>query len=224
MTAPADLRNHPEIADFLRRLQAGEHLLMLALGDSNTNNTGYTNGGKQWPEHLHSRLKDHYKTQKLLLLNSGVSGDTVEDVLARFDTDVARFRPDMTILCIGSNDANKLPLARYQEGLSELIKRLRVIGSRILLRTPTPIWQCDKGYSRIWPEDVKQQAVVEHIRAFAKAHDLPLVDTNQYWRDLEAAGKLPLWELMTDQVHTNAKGHRLVAEELFPAFGIDDEA
>lgn len=199
---------------FLKRLAAKEHLLFLALGDSNTNNTHFTDGGKQWPELLHADLKEEYGTQKLLLLNAGVSGDTVRDALARFETDVARFRPDFVILCLGSNDANKLSDEEFAAGYNLLVDKLLALGCALLLKTPTPVWERSNGLNRIWPGDAKLQTRVEQTRQIAKERGLPLLDTYALWQADEAAGTLNLADLMKDEVHTNAKGHRKVFEEV----------
>lgn len=199
---------------FLKRLAAKDHLLLLALGDSNTNNTHFTAGGKQWPELLHADLKEAHGTQKLLLVNAGVSGDTVRDALARFETDVARFRPDCVVLCLGSNDANKLTDEDFIAGYNLLVDKLLALGCALLIKTPTPIWERSNGLNRIWPEDTNLQKRVAQVRQMAQARGLPLIDTYALWHEDEKAGKLNLAELMKDEVHTNALGHRKVFEEL----------
>lgn len=84
------------LAPFLDRLCANQSCVLIALGDSNTDNTRFAGAGKQRPELLHTELKQHYRTQRLLLVNAGVSGDTVLNALDRFDTDVAAFGPTLT--------------------------------------------------------------------------------------------------------------------------------
>ena len=74
-------RRLDRLAALNARLAAGEPTMLVALGDSNTCNTKFSAGAKQWPELLHERLKDHHRHQRVLLLNSGVSGDCVERVL-----------------------------------------------------------------------------------------------------------------------------------------------
>ncbi|MDX2110812.1 MAG: SGNH/GDSL hydrolase family protein [Verrucomicrobiota bacterium] len=206
------------LEQFIEALKNKQSLLLLALGDSNTDNTGFTGGAKQWPELLHTRLKQHYQTLRLLCLNAGISGDTVQKILARFETDVARFKPDCCILCIGSNDANQLTDEAFRIGLQEIISRLQAMDTLVILRTPTPIWERGKGYNRIWPDDLRLQAKVNIIRETAASANLPLVDTYKHWQDAAAAGTLDPHTLFTDEVHTNAAGHRLVYEELLPLF------
>jgi lysophospholipase L1-like esterase len=203
---------------FVEALRRGERRWLCAFGDSNTCNTGFTRGGKQWPELLHSALKDAAGTQTLMLANAGVSGDSVVEALARFDHDVARVRPDLTIICLGSNDANRLDDAAFDDGLGRIVDRLQALGGEVVLRTPTPVWE--RNPSRIWPGDVKLQAKVARIRALAVARSLPLIDTYAMWQDAGADGTLRIAEVMSDEVHTDAVGHRLVFRQLLPAFGL----
>ncbi len=205
----------PAFIDALRRK---ERRWLCALGDSNTCNTQFTCGGKQWPELLHSALKDAAGTQTLMLANAGVSGDSVHEALERFDHDVARVRPDLTIICLGSNDANRLDDAVFDAGLSTIVDRLQDLGGQVVLRTPTPVWE--RKPSRIWPGDVKLQGKVARIRAIADARGLPLIDTYALWQEAGRRGELDIAEVMSDEVHTDAVGHRLVFRQLLPAFGL----
>lgn len=219
MSHPFMQRTEP-LAAFGAWLREGKHALLLALGDSNTCNTGFTRGAKQWPELLHSELRDRYQTQKILLVNSGISGDTVHNALQRWHTDVARFMPTLAIVCFGSNDANKLDDAEFAEGLAEIVDRLQALSCGVLLRTPTPIMEFKPEPGHIWKEDRKLKRRVEQILELAARRELPCVDVYAHWCALEAAGELRMPELMTDAVHTNAAGHAMVFRSLAPAFGL----
>lgn len=211
-------RRCQDLPAFVEALRRQERRWLCCLGDSNTCNTNFTRGGKQWAELLHSALKDAAGSQTLMLANAGVSGDTVESVLARFEHDVARVRPDLTIVCLGSNDGNQLSDAAFDAGLHAIIDQLLALGGQVVLRTPTPIWEREP--SRIWPEDVKLRAKIERIRVIADARALPLIDTYGLWLEAEQRGELRIADIMHDAVHTDAVGHRLVFRQLLPAFGL----
>lgn len=204
------------LAPLVADLRAGRRRLLLALGDSNTCNTGFTSGAKQWPELLHSALKDACATQGLLLLNAGVSGDTVHDVLARFDHDVARFRPDLVVFHIGTNDAGRLDDDAFRAGVREVLDRLAALGATVLVRTAAPMMEREP--LRIYPHDHAGAAKRAILLAEADARGLAVVDIDRLWREAEARGELRIGELMADAVHTNAAGHRLVFEQLMRAF------
>ena len=179
-------RNTEKLNPFIGRLKHKEPLLLCALGDSNTCNTNFTNGAKQWPELLHSKLKDMYQTQTLLLVNSGVSGDAVTQALSRFETDVSRFQPDCTILCLGSNDAGRLTDEEFKSGMDECIARILALGSLLLLRTPTPVMEYEPKPEHLWKDDVNLQSKIEIIRNIAEERVCPFVDIYGLWHSLEA--------------------------------------
>lgn len=209
-------RRCDQLPAFVEALKRGERRWLCCLGDSNTCNTNFTAGAKQWPELLHHALKFAAGTQTLMLVNAGVSGDTVTDALARFDHDVARVRPDLTILCLGTNDAVHMDDATFDAGMNELIDRLEALGSQVVLRTPAPVQEFNP--SRIWPHDASRMAKRERICAIADARGLPLIDTYALWADAERRGELVMAELMTDEVHTNAAGHRLIFQQILSVF------
>jgi len=203
------------------RLAEREPTMLVALGDSNTCNTGFTAGAKQWPELLHDELKKHHRHQRIMMFNAGVSGDKVTDLLARFDSDVARVQPQGCILCIGSNDKGRLTPEAFRSGLHELLDRLAAIDCEVLVRTPTPILEyLDDAPDRLWPDGQALRDFCDIIRGVAAERGLALVDTYRMWRAAETAGDLVPGELYRDAVHTNAAGHARVAAELHPAFGI----
>lgn len=211
-------RNLSNLEPFIKGLADQQPQMLVALGDSNTDNAWFTGGAKQWPELLHTRLRQHYGCLRLQLVNAGICGNTVLSLLDRLKRDVLRVQPELVILCIGSNDANRLSDADYEDGLQRVLDLIAGCGSAVLVRTPTPIWQKDKGYNRIWPDDDKLRAKVGVIRKVADARALAFIDTYALWHEMEAEGRLDMHDLMTDAVHTNAAGHRLVYRQILPAF------
>ena len=207
---------------FLGKLQRKESALLLALGDSNTDNTNFTSGGKQWPELLHSELKNHYATQRLFLFNSALSGNTVLDALNRFDTDVAAFKPSLTVFCLGSNDRRLTPDV-FEKGFHDCIDRLEAEGSSVLVFTPAPIMERKPEPPHIWRNDKELGRNVEIIRKIVATRNVTFIDLYQRIRDMEEYGELEIATLMADEVHLNAAGHQLVARIFAPVFGLSPD-
>lgn len=214
------LSNCQKLQPFVERIKNHEHVLLLAYGNSNTCNAQFTRGGKQWPELLHSELRDQLSTQSILMLNSGISGDTALDGLARFETDVARFKPDCTIVRMGSNDAKRLSETEFYDAMALTLDKLSQLDSLPLLLTSTPVLEYEPKPGHIWQGDFSRREKMDVIRRIAGERQCPFVDIDAHWHDLEKDGKLPLEELMTDAVHTNALGHQLVCRTVAPAFGL----
>lgn len=214
--------NLNKITPFLDSLRNGEHNLLLTLGDSLTCNAHFTGAYKGHPELLHSQLRIHYKTQKILLLNSGISGNTCGDVLARFDSDVSRFRPNLTLVCLGANDTKKSTPKEFEKNLNTIIDKLQELGSIVVLRSPTPIMEYEPKPEHIWKEegDIKQKDIVEITRSIAEKRVLAFIDIYSIWKEMEESGMLHIGSLMHDEVHPNGAGHQLVCRNLAKAFGM----
>ena len=201
----------------LARLRARQPFLMVALGDSNTCNTNFSGGAKQWPELLHSALRDRFGYQELLLVNAGICGDTVQDAGRRLERDVLRFQPDLVLVCFGTND-RKLPVPVFRTELNAVCERLEQAGATVLLRTTLPIMEREPAPPHIWKQDVDLRERLDVVRAVARERGLVLVDTYAAWCAAESAGKLAMPDVMCDDVHSNAAGHRLVFEQLLEQF------
>jgi lysophospholipase L1-like esterase len=209
------------IRPFIDALAAKKHQVLVALGDSNTCNTAFTAGGKQWPELLHSELRDRYGTQEITLVNAGVSGDAVTEALKRLERDVLRYRPDLTMVCLGSNDAGRLSDEQFRAGLEEIIERVQAAGSLVVVRTPSPIVEHKPPPKHLWGGDATLRAKNAITREVAARRSLPLIDTYEQFWARERAGALDSGALYCDEVHLNAEGHRLMARGMAPAFGLD---
>lgn len=200
----------PQLVPLLDRIRAKRYACIAALGDSNTANAHFTHGGKQWCELMHQELRDQYATQELTLVNAGVSGDSVAEALKRIDRDVIRFRPDLTIVALGSNDAKRLSDEQFRAGMVEAIERLQAAGSLVMLRTPAAVMEYEPKPEHLWPGDDHLKPKLAIIRELAAQRQLAFVDTYaQFWQ-LEREGKLRAIEAYDDAVHLNALGHQLV--------------
>jgi lysophospholipase L1-like esterase len=210
-----------QLKPFLDALREKRHQVLVALGDSNTCNAQFTSGMKQWPELLHDELRGTYGTQEITLINAGISGDAVTEADARLERDALRHRPDLTVVCLGSNDAGRLSDADFERGLERILDRIAACGSRFALRTPTPIVEYQPAPEHLWKGDDKLRAKVAIIRAVAARRKCAFIDTYEQFWELEHAGRLDSGKLFCDAVHTNGPGHQLVCRGLLPAFGCE---
>lgn len=64
----------------------------------------FDNVGRGYVRVVESMLAAYYPEVFLRITNSGVSGNTSRDLLARFDRDVVDLNPDWVSICIGIND------------------------------------------------------------------------------------------------------------------------
>ncbi len=95
-------------------------------------------------QHLHSNYFEAFcyaRFPKLTFCfrNSGVGGDTIPRVLARFDYDVAGWKPTVVSVELGMNDAGGFTPEKFLEGMGTLIGRIRGVSARPVLFTASPV-------------------------------------------------------------------------------------
>lgn len=125
-------------ADFkspLSKLALADGDCIVFLGDSLTKECLYT-------QYLETYFYTRYPSLRLRLHNAGVSGDTAENALARFDRDVAAYKPRYVTILLGMNDGAAkqfdVPLFdAYRANMEKLIGKIRDIGATPVLLTPT---------------------------------------------------------------------------------------
>jgi len=114
-------------------LQDGD--TMVFLGDSITHQCLYT-------QYIEDFFRTRYPARRIHFHNAGVSGDRAADALARFDDDVAAFKPKYVSILLGMNDGcyedyNADTFATYARGMTEILDRIEAIGAIPIVLAPT---------------------------------------------------------------------------------------
>jgi len=217
------ITNAHHLAPITERIRRKELAVIVALGDSNTCNASFTAGFKQWPELLHSELRIGLVSQRVLMVNAGICGDTAAGAMDRLDSDVTRFAPSLVLVTFGSNDSGRYAPDVFRGHLNQLIDRIEGTGAVVALRTSPPVMELEPAPPHIWRNDEVQWRIMEIHGEVARERGLALVDHHRWWRGLEEAGELRIGELMHDCVHPNAAGHRLLARQMCAAFGLSEQ-
>jgi len=166
-----------------------------------------------------------YPDYALQILNTGVSGDTVHDLRARWTPDVLSLRPDWLSIFIGINDVWKhcAPWGEVESAngldesiamLDELVVRTQPRLSGLILMTPY--------YLQPERTDPTRQAMDRYgagVRRLAEQRGAVLVDTQA------AFDRVMSWidpfELAEDRVHVGQTGHLVLARAVLDALGFD---
>ena len=103
-------------------------------GDSITAQRQHTNYIEAFYRARNPKLNLHFR-------NSGIGGNRTKDVLARFDYDVAAWKPTIVSVELGMNDANGDPKAldAYVSGTKAIIAKIREIGAQPVLISSSPV-------------------------------------------------------------------------------------
>lgn len=147
------------------------------------------------------------------IVNTGVGGDRVVDLEARWDVDVLAQRPEVLSVLIGINDTwrrydsdDPTSVEAFERGYRGILERAAEGGARLVLLEPflLPVTDAQHG----WREDLDPKIAVVHT--LAREFDAVLVPTDSTLTAL-AAG-VGAAELAADGVHPTERGHRAIAE------------
>lgn len=202
----------------LAEMLAGPPLTWVFVGDSITQGVSHTHGSRSFVEHFAERLRGELGRVKDAVINSGVAGSTVADLLPEFHWRVGRFAPDVVVAMFGTNDAlieSEGGDRAFRYDLGQLVERSRDLGATVLLQTPPLVGAGDARD----PGTIAAYADV--VRSVARELGVPLVDHATFWAAAGSPEHAPVaW--LDDTVHPNARGQHELALALFDGLGILD--
>jgi len=183
-------------------------MLWLFTGDSITQGVEHTAGALSEPQLCEELIRYEKGRSHDFVVNTAISGNFADGLLAEYDERIARFAPDVVAVMLGTNDATRglAGLDAYRGALSETVGRVTRDGARAIVLTPPAV-----------TADAKTRAL--HLGAYAQAardvardKKATLVDIFADWME-RGDGSAPVaW--MNDAFHPNARGHREIARAL----------
>jgi lysophospholipase L1-like esterase len=193
----------------LKDLENGCNVTIVAFGDSITAGYAVRRG---FPSFWKEMLQRKYPDAKIELINSGVSGDTTMDGLARLDWSVLSYEPDLVTINFGINDCVLgLGMDEFELNFVEMVRRIKAgPGSEILLLSSQPL--------ETPPYDRMVLDYYQTIGRVARQMDVGFVDVYGAWMDRVRQGT-PLSALILPGLdHPNEAGYRVIAEALMKLF------
>ena len=162
---------------------------IICFGDSLTYGTGASKG-RDYPSQLSKMISGP-------VINAGVPGDTTTRALRRLEEDVLSMSPDVVLITLGGNDLkNGVAQKTAFENLKRIIESIQNQGARVIiggLKFPLR----DRGYGRGY-EDLADQTGAVLIPN--------ILD-----------GIIGNRTLMSDPIHPNDAGYKIVAERFYEA-------
>jgi lysophospholipase L1-like esterase len=120
-----------------QRLASGEPIKIVALGSSSTYGAGASTSAATYPSRLAEELKKHFPGHEFTVLNRGVNGEEITDMLARLETAVIAERPDLVLWQVGTNSVLRdIALEPHVAELHEGLARLKATGADVVLIDP----------------------------------------------------------------------------------------
>lgn len=213
--APA--QNFKSIADHID-LADGDTLVFL--GDSITHQCLYT-------QYVEDYYYTRYPKLHVRFHNAGVGGDRATNALARFDEDVASYKPKYVTILLGMNDGGYTRYEQaifdtYQRDMTTVLEKIEQLGAMAVPMTPT---MHDARAARMAnrvsePRDTYYNGVLAlygaWLREQAQVRGLGFVDMWAPLNDttIQQRKKDPQWTMIKDAVHPGPTGHVIMAAAL----------
>jgi acyl-CoA thioesterase-1 len=116
------------------KLHPGGTLRIVALGSSSTTGFGAFGKGTAFPEVMKNELLRLHPGVTIELINSGRIMEDLGDNISRIDDDVLRYKPDLLIWQIGTNDVVWRGIAdNAKDMLADAVKRIKAAKTDIVL-------------------------------------------------------------------------------------------
>lgn len=191
------------------------------LGDSITdcdrNREDTKSLGNGFVKILANKLLPIYPDTDIELINKGISGNEVCDLLARVQRDVIDLQPDAAVIIIGVNNTlhkfkygKELNLKQFESDLTELLTRIKEAGIVIIFLEPFLLPAPDKLRMRkLFNEELK---IIDTVAP--KLCD-EFVAYDEMFNGL--AESIPYTEYSADGVHPTHRGSRLIADTAIKA-------
>jgi len=188
-----------------RELSGGCNVTIVAFGDSITAGYAVRRG---FPSFLKEMLALKYPEANIRMINSGISGDTSMDGLARLDWSVLAYEPDLVTINFGINDcALGLDLDEFEMNFVEMVRRIRSgPNSEILLLSSQPL--------ETPPYDRMVLDYYQAVNRVAKEMDAGFVDVWGAWMKRVQDGTALSSLILPGLDHPNESGYRIIADEL----------
>ena len=144
-------------------------------------------------QHLHSNYLEAYCYARFPkwtfhFRNSGVGGDTIPKALARFEYDVAAWKPTVVSVELGMNDQFRFTVGEYITNMNLLADQIARIGARQVYFTSSPL---NNGVGTTNPvnSEVNGKKYAAALRDFAAARQAPFADQFDALVNVWAANK-----------------------------------
>jgi acyl-CoA thioesterase I len=195
---------------------SGRKQTIVAIGSSSTEGVAANDKSKLYPAAMEAALKKLSPTLDVHVVNKGRGGETIKDMLARFETDVLALNPSLVIWQLGVND-----VLRYSgtEGRRQEVQA----GLKMLADRHIPVVLLDLQYAPVVlkdPDTGAMQSIIDeestkgphgrvyHFRRFA------------LMKALAEDRKVPVAEMINaDGLHMSDSMHACIGQLLAEMVG-----
>ncbi len=182
-------------------------LRLVAIGSSSTQGVGASRPGLGYVSQLGARLGRDWPAGTVVI-NRGVSGNVLSDMVARAPRDVFALNPDVVVVQTGTNDAmQNVPVARYQRQLQRFVATLRARHIQVIL--------VDNQYLPAQVGSAEYAAIQKATHDVARLNHVSLVSRYGLSEAIQARTRLRPGDLLAaDGFHPNDLMHACTARAI----------
>ena len=220
--APQELtRFRVKLPNTARTVRSRQPLVIVAIGSSSTAGVGASDPAHTYPAVLAGELHRGWPQLEVTVINKGVGGELVSQMLARFERDVLPYHPQLVIWQTGSNQVLKREnLEGYADTVREGIRRLKAARADVILMDP-----------QFAPRVLARRMhlpVVDSVAGVANEMNVAVFQRFAVMRHWIASGQYKMQDIISsDGLHMNNESYsciaRLLADSLMAAAESDAE-
>jgi acyl-CoA thioesterase I len=191
-----------------RMLASGKPVKIVALGSSSTYGAGASSSAAAYPNRLAEELRRRLPGHEIEVLNRGVNGEEITDMLARLDKAVIAEHPDLVLWQVGTNSVLRdRALPPHVGELHQGLVRLKATGADVVL--------IDPQYAPRVIAKPNCSGMVSLISAAAKAEHIGVFHRFELMRHWYLVEHLPFDTFVsTDGLHMNDWSYACLAKVL----------
>ncbi len=204
-----ELRKQMKLTESLNKLNSGEEINIVALGDSLTYGWMTERG---FLDYLKGMILKKFPGSKFNIMNKGIPGDTAKDGLRRVESDVIRLSPDLVFIQFALNDAyTGFSPADFRKNIESIILKIREnSNAEIALVTSVALLNQE--------ENIIAEEFYDEILECGERYNLPVAAVHEYWKEKISSGIRQSLLVQSDGIHPTEKGYELMAEAVFKLF------
>lgn len=201
-----DMRETPDLPHVARQIAIGAPLRIVAFGSSSTEGVGASAPANAYPARLQADLRTKLRGLDVTVINRGIGGEHVDDMLVRLERDVIAAEPQLVIWQTGSNDPLRgVSVEHFHAATLGAVRRLREAGIDVVLMEPQwcPKLDATPGSARFR----------DAVRAVGAELDVPVIRRADLMHGWVRDGKLTRKQLFAaDGLHMADGGYDLLAK------------
>src|SRR5437762_510070 len=94
---------------------------------------------KQHSNYFEAFCYARYPKMKFAFRNSGVGGHTIPTTLARFEYDIAAWKPTVVSVELGMNDSGNTATDKFVANMGNMVDRIRAANARPVILSASPV-------------------------------------------------------------------------------------